>query len=184
MPGPWFNCVAQGIRSSLRAVFDRLCVFIYSNERAISALERSVNKARLTRLRSRLKSCGRELAVQFPVTITEPHLVELGEKVSLAAYVHIWGGGGVKIGNRVMVGTHTSISSLTHDYHSEIMYNTLVRRPVTIGDDVWIGSNCVILPGVSIGRGVVIGAGSVVTKDLPKNTVAYGTSAHAHKERR
>jgi len=180
---PQFNLLSHAIRSALREVFERLCILIYSHERAITALEKSINKARLTRLRSRLKSCGKEFVVQFPVTITEPHLVELGQKVSFAAYVHIWGGGGIRIGSRVMVGTHTSISSLTHDYNSENMYETLVRRPVTIGDDVWIGSNCVILPGVSIGRGVVIGAGSIVTKDIPPNTVVYGVSAHAHKER-
>ena len=183
MADPQSNSLSKWTRSFVRGLLDRLCILIYSRERLVSALERSINNARLSRLRSHLKSCGKELRVQFPVTITEPHLVIVGDHVSFAAYVHIWGGGGVRIGNRVMIGTHTSISSLTHDYHNENMYQTLLRKPVTIGDDVWIGSNCVLLPGVSIGRGVVIGAGSVVTKDVPPNNVVYGLSAYAHKER-
>jgi galactoside O-acetyltransferase len=46
--------------------------------------------------------------------------------------------------------------------------------PVTIGDDVWIGANVVVLPGVAIGKNSIIGAGSVVTKDIPENVVAAG----------
>ncbi len=47
-------------------------------------------------------------------------------------------------------------------------------KPITVGDNVWIGGNAVILPGVTIGRNSVIGAGSVVTKDIPDNVVAVG----------
>jgi maltose O-acetyltransferase len=183
MTEPQSKNFTLGIRSSLHRALDHLCVLIYSQERIVSALERSINKAKLSRLKSRLKSCGKELRVQFPVTITEPHLVVVGDHVSFAAYVHIWGGGGVTIGSRVMIGTHTSITSLTHDYQRDNMYETLVRRPVIIGDDAWIASNCVILPGVSIGRGVVIGAGTVVTKDIPPNSIIYGVPAQIHKER-
>jgi acetyltransferase-like isoleucine patch superfamily enzyme len=110
-------------------------------------------------------------------------MVELGDKVSLAAYVHIWGGGEVSIGDRVMVGTHTSITSLTHNYQEEEMYNTVVRKPVIIEDDVWIGSNCVILPGVKVGQGAVIGAGSVVTKDIHPHSVVFGVPAQPRRER-
>ena len=47
-------------------------------------------------------------------------------------------------------------------------------RPITVGNDVWFGGGCTVLPGVTIGDGCVIGAGSVVTRDIPANTVAAG----------
>ena len=57
------------------------------------------------------------------------------------------------------------------------------KAGITIGDDVWIGANCVILPGVHIHNGAVIGAGSVVTKDIPANAIAVGNPAKIIKYR-
>lgn len=79
----------------------------------------------------------------------------------------------VKIGDRVMFGPGVSLFTATHDLslsarRSEIEY----ALPITIGDDVWIGGHCVVLPGVTIGNGSVIGAGSIVTKDVPAMSVA------------
>lgn len=56
-----------------------------------------------------------------------------------------------------------------------------VTSPVNIGNDVWIGANVVILPGVTIGNNVVIGAGAVVTKDIPDNSLAVGVPARVIK---
>ncbi len=130
-----------------------------------------------------LRRCGARLSLQFPLTITHPESVELGDNVSLAAFVHIRGKGGVQIGNKVMVGAHTSISSLTHDYIAEDMYNSLVAKPVVIEDNVWVGSNCVIMPGIRIGTGAVVGAGSVVTKNVDTNSIVYGVPAQHVKYR-
>ncbi len=57
-----------------------------------------------------------------------------------------------------------------------------VTKPVIIGDDVWIGARVIILPGVTIGSRVVVGAGSVVTKDLPSNTVCAGIPCRVIKQ--
>lgn len=158
-------------------------LFVFSLERVIRVIEEAFNEARLKRLRNALRSCGDNLSVQFPVMVTHPEMVDIGNEVSFAAYIHIWGGGTVIIGNRVMVGTHTSITSLTHDYTQKDMHVTLIRKTVIIEDDVWIGSNCVILPGVTIGRGAVIGAGSVVTRDIQPGTVAFGVPAMPRNDR-
>ena len=64
-------------------------------------------------LRASLKSCGRATSIQMPVRFVGPESIEIGDQSSVAAYVHIWGAGGVRIGSRVMIGTHTSISSVT-----------------------------------------------------------------------
>jgi acetyltransferase-like isoleucine patch superfamily enzyme len=63
------------------------------------------------------------------------------------------------------------------------MTKTYIPKPVTIEDDVWIGSNAIILPGVRIGKGSVIGAGSIVTSDIPPYALAYGTPAKVMKYR-
>src|SRR5262245_59997565 len=70
-------------------------------------------------LKSRMKKCGNHVLLGWPVTLHSPEQIELGEHVHLAEYVHIWGSGGVRIGTRVMIGSHTAISSVTHDYTRE-----------------------------------------------------------------
>ena len=81
----------------------------------------------------------------------------------------------VKIGDNVFVGPNVGIYTPCHPIDAkERMTFKEWAEPVTIGDDVWLGGNVTILPGVSIGNNVVIGAGSVVTKDIPSNCVAVG----------
>ncbi len=82
-----------------------------------------------------------------------------------------------------MIGSHTAISSITHDYYSEDMYSTTVVKPVVIGDNVWIGTHAVILPGITIGDGAVIGAGCVVTKDVLPYTIVVGVPGQTLKNR-
>lgn len=81
----------------------------------------------------------------------------------------------VIFGDNVFLAPHVSIYTAGHPIDAEIR-NTHVEyaKPVTIGSDVWIGGNTVINPGVTIGSNAVIGSGSVVTKDIPDNTVAAG----------
>mgnify|MGYP002076843751 CR=1 FL=1 len=148
-----------------------------------NSIEKKYKETRVARLKRELKTCGENISIQWPIEINTPHEVAFGNYVSLAAYVHIWGKGGVTIGNRVMIGSHTSITSLTHDYNQEIMFSSEVKGSVYIGDDVWIGSNCVILPNIRIDNGVVVGAGSVVTHNLEEFTIAAGVPARPIRKR-
>ena len=89
----------------------------------------------------------------------------------------------VIIGNNVMIGPHTLITTVNHPLNAKERRNHMaVATPVTIGNDVWIGGNVTILPGVTIGDRAVIAAGAVVTKDIPANTVAGGVPAKVIKE--
>jgi acetyltransferase-like isoleucine patch superfamily enzyme len=164
-------------------LISRIFHYIGNKEQLLSILEKEIQAIKLKRLKSGLQRCGDNLWVQFPITISQSEKVEIGSNVSFAAYVHIWGGGNVKIGDRVMIGTHTSISSLTHDYTQPRMFGTLIERPVVIEDDVWIGSNAVILPGVTVGRGAVVGAGAVVAKNVPERAIVGGIPAKVLKMR-
>jgi galactoside O-acetyltransferase len=74
-----------------------------------------------------------------------------------------------------MIAPNVTISPTGHPVHPDLRRGgTQFSVPVRIGDDVWIGSNVVILPGVTIGNNSVVGAGSVVTRDIPENVVAVG----------
>lgn len=77
----------------------------------------------------------------------------------------------IKIGNNVILGQNVMIFDHDHDYRYNM--NAFVRDDVKIGNDVWIGANCVILKGVTIGDNVVIGAGTVINKDIYSNTLVY-----------
>lgn len=81
----------------------------------------------------------------------------------------------VVIGNHVMIGPNCSLITITHALDEEQRREGLMAaRPITIGDDVWIAANVTVLPGVEIGEGAVIGAGSVVTKSIPPRMLAVG----------
>ncbi|WP_460634193.1 acyltransferase [Larkinella terrae] len=131
-----------------------------------------------------LKKCGWATSIDKYVTILGADAVEIGSYCGVNSFVHIWGHNGVSIGDRVMIASHVAITSLTHDYTAASMrFSTPLGDKIFIQDDVWIGSHAVIMPGVSIGKGAVIGAGSVVTKNIPAYAVAIGTPARIVKYR-
>ena len=84
----------------------------------------------------------------------------------------------VFIGDNVMIGPNTLITTVGHPLTPMKRRNHIgIAKPVKIGDDVWIGGNVTILPGVNIGNNVVIAAGAVVTKNVPDNTLVGGVPA-------
>ena len=89
----------------------------------------------------------------------------------------------VRIGDNVMIGPNTLITTVGHPLNPMGRRKHLgIATPVTIGNDVWIGGNVTILPGVNIGNNVVIAAGAVVTKDVPDNSLIGGIPAKIIKE--
>jgi acetyltransferase-like isoleucine patch superfamily enzyme len=130
------------------------------------------------------KKSGKKISIQFPICIRGKNYVELGNNVGIGNYVHIWGSGGLKIGNNVLIASHVTISTLSHDYTHENMNKApVIAKPINIEDGVWIASNSVILPGVTIGEGAVIAAGAVVTKDVPPYAIVVGSPARILKFR-
>ena len=93
--------------------------------------------------------------------------------------------GPVTIGNKVVFGNGACISALVHNYEDIKVpiddQGVSLNRSI-IEDDVWIGSNCCINQGVKIGRHVVVGSGSVVTRDIPSYSVAVGNPAKVIKQ--
>lgn len=96
-------------------------------------------------------------------------------------------GKNVTLGENVMIGPECLIYTENHNFKRTDIpmckQGVSEVKPVSIGDDVWIGARVIILPGVTIGNGCIIGAGSVVTKDIPEYVVAAGNPAIVKKRR-
>ena len=126
---------------------------------------------------ARLSSLGADSIIHSHVIVYSPQKVAIGSRSTVAEFVHIWGNGGVTIGNEVMIASHAVITSQTHDPDAGKSRYTSIESPVVIEDNVWIGAGVIILPGIRVGSGAVIGAGSVVTKDVPSGWIVKGIPA-------
>ncbi|QQK74471.1 sugar O-acetyltransferase [Salicibibacter cibarius] len=115
-----------------------------------------------------------------------PFYTDFGKNITMGKNVFFNTGcsfqdrGGIHIGDGALIGMNVTISTLTHGLPLETR-NTTYASPVTIGDNVWIGSGASILPGVTIGDNAVVAAGAVVTKDVPENAVVAGLPAKVVK---
>ncbi len=91
-------------------------------------------------------------------------------------------GNRVEVGNNVMFGPNVLISAATHPIDAMDRRTVEFALPIRIGNDVWLGGNVAVMPGVTIGERTVIGAGSVVTRDVPPNVVAAGNPCRVLRE--
>ena len=122
-----------------------------------------------------------ESCILFPPFYTEfGKNLKLGKNVFINAGCHFQDNGGIEIGDGTMIGPRSILVTLNHDLDPNTRI-TATPKPVKIGKNVWIGANCTILPGVSIGDNSVIGAGSVVVKSIASNVVAAGNPARVVK---
>lgn len=129
---------------------------------------------------------GKRVVFYPGVRISTGKNLVLGNDVDLAWGVLITTSGGVEIGDRTLVGYGTKIFSKNHVVPSRmerIFDSGHVSKRVVIENDVWIGAQCIILPGVRIGEGAVIAAGSVVTKNVDSFTIVGGSPAKFLKNR-
>lgn len=126
-------------------------------------------------LQELLPNAGKELWVNPPFYCDYGYNIHTGEKVFFNFNCVILDVMQVKIGSRTLIGPNVQIYTATHPMDAEERATGLeFAKPVNIGEDVWIGGSSVICPGVSIGDRSVIGAGSVVTKNIPARVVAAG----------
>lgn len=123
-----------------------------------------------------LGGMGKGIWVESPVAFSYGCNTYLGDHVYVNYNLVVVDDGEVHIGNYVMFGPNVTISTTGHPMAPDLRRKgAQFSLPVHIGDDVWIGANVAIMPGVTIGNNVVIGAGSVVTRDIPDNVVAFGS---------
>lgn len=127
-------------------------------------------------------STGENVSVNPPFTCDHGNHIHVGENFFANYDCTIMDACDVKIGKNCLLGPKVSIFSVGHPTESSLRTQGLaIAKPVTIGDNVWIGGNSVICPGVKIGNNVVVAAGAVVTKDVPDNVVVGGNPARIIK---
>lgn len=121
--------------------------------------------------------------------ISPPFFCDYGDGIILGEHVFInmnctfLDGGLIKIGNHTLVGPNVQIYTPHHPLDFKARRESVeVAYPVSIGDDSWIGGGVIICPGVTIGNRVVVGAGSVVTRDVPDDCVVVGNPARILKK--
>jgi len=111
--------------------------------------------------------------------------LEIGDNSGIGINSEVYGP--VKIGRDVMMGPEVVIYTSGHKHDRTdipmIAQGSDEARPVVIGNDVWIGRRAIIMPGVTVGNGVIVGAGAVVTKDIPDYVVVGGVPAKTVKNR-
>jgi maltose O-acetyltransferase len=107
----------------------------------------------------------------------------IGDYVFLNYMCTILDGADVRIGSHVMIGPAVQVYTAEHPLQSAPrIQGWEVAKPIVIEDNVWVGGGAILLPGVTIGRNAVIGAGAVVSRDVPPNMVAVGNPARVVKE--
>ena len=122
-----------------------------------------------------VRGSRRDLFIVPPFRCDYGFHIEVGDHVFINYNCTVLDVGKVKIGDHVLIAPNVSIYTAGHPIHPETRKTGYEYGiPVTIGDHVWIGGNVVIVPGVTIGENAVIGAGSVVTKDIPANAIVAG----------
>jgi len=126
-----------------------------------------------------LKKKGKGLSTSTGVKIVAPERISIGDNVWLGFRSSLVGFGDIIIGNDVMIAHECVLQTAGHviDEPGLLREHTKILEPIIIGNDVWIGARSLIRYGVKIGDGAVIGMGSVVVKDVPKNAVVGGTPA-------
>lgn len=158
-------------------------------KRIIKKIFRWYMDKKTDRMKRKLLHCGEKVFIHYSTIIGPPELVKIGDNVHIQMDCKLFAvGGGIEIGDGTIFSHEIQVFARNHNYDSEdlrlLPYDERdVKKKVTIGKYVWIGARSTILPGVSIGDGAVIGAGSVVAKDVPKYAVVGGNPAKILKFR-
>ena len=130
-------------------------------------------------------SAGKNVKIYDGVQIDKPSKLKLGNNISINRGTIINAGGGIEIGDDVLIGPDVIIYSQNHCY--EDRFKTIAEqgysfKSTKIGSNVWLGARVIVLPGVTLGNNIVVGAGSVVTKSVGDNALVVGNPARIIKK--
>lgn len=140
-------------------------------------------------IKFRFKKVGIDFLIEGRCQLFNPHQIEIGDHVFLNNNVRLLAHGDatIKIGDYVMIGPDAYIFTRIHTFRKTsipMRKQDDLHKSVVIEDDVWIGAQAIIMPGITIHKGSIVGAGAVVTKDVPAYTVVGGVPAKKIKNRK
>jgi maltose O-acetyltransferase len=142
---------------------------------ATSARQRGLRRRLLEEL---LGSIGEGSEIRSPLYVDYGSQIRIGARCFANFGLVAADVAAITIGDDVQIGPNVQLLTPTHPVQPEPRRQKWeAAKPITIGDNVWLGGGAIVLPGVSIGENTVVGAGAVVTRDLPANVVAAGNPA-------
>lgn len=159
-----------------------------ANRERAHALFRQFNAAaslpdRQTILKMLLGHIGENSIIEPPFYCSYGENIHIGDCTYINFSCTIFDNNTVQIGSHVMIGPFTQIYTAAHPLQAEDRINGMeTAAPIVIEQNVWIGGAAIVLPGVRIGQNAVVGAGAVVTREVPANTVVCGNPARVVKE--
>ncbi len=166
------NCLFQGCYNPVYEAEIRTC-----KDKCYRYNQQNPNDAETLRamLAEILGSMGRDVVITPPFWCDYGYNIAVGDKFYSNHNLIITDGARVTFGNNVFIAPNCCFTTAEHPTDPEQRKAGLeIAKPITVGDNVWIGAGSTVLAGVTIGNNSVIGAGSVVTRDIPENTVAVG----------
>ncbi|MBX3448184.1 MAG: sugar O-acetyltransferase [Planctomycetaceae bacterium] len=148
----------------------------------LNATRESQQEERRRILRELLGAGGEDVWLQPPFFCDYGSNISLGKKCFFNFNCIVLDVCQVTIGDHVLFGPAVQIYTATHPLNAELRRRQEYAKPITIGSDVWVGGGAIICPGVTIGSRSVIGAGSVVTRDIPEGVFAAGNPCRVIRE--
>ena len=176
----------NGVRKIKRA-FGYALYYFFARHLPCSGLPYSFGAKSMRRFCAKLMldKCGKNVNIEHNAFFASGNGIEIGNNSGLGLNCRV--AGPLSVGDDVMMAPNVTIVTQNHEVESTeipMRLQTAHKKKVTIGNDVWIGTNVVIMPGITIGNGCIIGAGAVVTKDVPDYAVVGGIPAKIIKFRK
>lgn len=170
--GLWYDANFDKELLELRLTAEALC-FELNNTRPKDSEKRA------TILKELILELGENCTILSPFVTDYGCYSKIGNGTFINHNAYLMDGGGITIGNNCFIGPNCGMYTAVHPLVAKERNAGLEKAlPITIGDNCWIGADVTILPGVTIGSNTVIGAKSVVTKDIPDHVVALGNPCH------
>ncbi len=136
-----------------------------------------LDKRELAYWRSRMQ-VGRDVELKRGLCVSKPENITLGDHVSIGPNVTLQAHAPITVGTYTLIGAGTIIVTANHDLDERgLRMRRIIEGPVRIGSSCWLGAGVIVLPGVTIGDGTMVGAGSVVTRDLAPDMICVGAPA-------
>ena len=144
-------------------------------------------RTRTAMLRAAGVRIGKRSLIQGKLRLTGPgnpcELLSIGENTLITGGLHVDLGAPVRIGNLVRIGHDVSLLTINHAVGPHFLRaGTSFFAEIVIGDGAWLASRCTVLPGVTIGAGAIVGAGSMVTRDVPPHKLVAGVPARVIRD--